>query len=431
MRRSISIGLVAIALAFGAANTASADPIADGYAAFERADYPETLRIWEPLAKKGDRLAQSLLGAMHYHGQGVPQNYAEAVKWYRLAAEQGDAGARTDLGEMYRDGKGVPQNHAEAAKWYRLAADEEYARAQNNLGEMHEKGQGVPQNYAEAVKWYRLAAETNWTPAGIRRGEAEAQKNLGNMYKDGKGVPQNYTEAAKWFRLAADQGNVEAQTNLRSMHKDGLMHKDCLKEKCRSDELAHYMVTKEKDDVAKLWEIYSKRQKSLIEQVLNYSTTALVEGYHEREVSPIVRNFGSSSAFWVEDKEGSGKCTATLIEFDTVSATFAARVAFKRIASEIERNPTMRNKIILEQIENNIKNRKNIEIKKLNIGGFRIEEIRDCPSRGNCDGRPIRQYRFGDEQQNFTAPNNEQLMSRMKSAWQLAFKECPGTRTPF
>ena len=64
MRRSISVGLVAIALAFGAANTASADPLADAYAAYERADYPVALRIWESLAKKGVRAAQINLGLM-------------------------------------------------------------------------------------------------------------------------------------------------------------------------------------------------------------------------------------------------------------------------------------------------------------------------------------------------------------------------------
>ncbi len=212
--------------------------------------------------------------------------------------------------------------------------------------------------------------------------------------------------------------------------------KDCLEEKCNADELTQYMTIKEKDNVAKLWEIYSKRQKSLIEQVLNYSTTALIEGYHQKELSPVLRVGWSSSAFWM----GSGKCTATLISFDPVGTIVAATLAVKRIESEIESNPTMRpmnarewqdylsNKIISGQREIN---NKNIEITKLNIDGFRIEEIKDCPSQGSCNGRPIDGYRFGDEQQNFTVPNNGQSMIRMKSAWQLAFKECPGTRTPF
>ena len=113
MRRSISVGLAAIALAFGAANTASADPLADGYAAYERAEYPVALRIWERLAKKGVRAAQINLGLMYQFGPGVPQNYTEAAKWFRLAAEQGDADGQNMLGLLYHEGHGVPQNYAE------------------------------------------------------------------------------------------------------------------------------------------------------------------------------------------------------------------------------------------------------------------------------------------------------------------------------
>jgi TPR repeat protein len=189
MRRSISVGLVAIALAFGAANTASADPFSDGYAAYERADYPVALRIWEPLAKKGNCAAQSLLGDMHYYGHGVPQNYTEAAKWYRLAAEQGQAEAQFNLGMMHDQGQGVPQNYAEAAKWFRLAADQGLAAAQFNLGVMHYKGEGVPQNYVLAHMWLNLAG------AGSARGASTNRDNVAS-----KMTPAQIAEAQ---RLAA------------------------------------------------------------------------------------------------------------------------------------------------------------------------------------------------------------------------------------
>ena len=44
---------------------------------------------------------------MYDKGEGVPQDYKEATKWYRLAAEQGDASAQTKLGYMYDHGQGV------------------------------------------------------------------------------------------------------------------------------------------------------------------------------------------------------------------------------------------------------------------------------------------------------------------------------------
>jgi hypothetical protein len=37
-------------------------------------------------AVQGDADAQNNLGALHYNGQGVPQNYVRAYMWYNLAA---------------------------------------------------------------------------------------------------------------------------------------------------------------------------------------------------------------------------------------------------------------------------------------------------------------------------------------------------------
>ena len=57
--------------------------------AYERGDYATVIELVRPLAEQGYAEAQSMLGFMHYHGEGVPQDYAEAALWYRRAAEQG------------------------------------------------------------------------------------------------------------------------------------------------------------------------------------------------------------------------------------------------------------------------------------------------------------------------------------------------------
>jgi uncharacterized protein len=63
-----------------------------------RGDYATALRLLQPLADKGDGVAQLNLGVMYEDGEGVPQDYTEAVKWYRRAAEQGIVGAQYNLG---------------------------------------------------------------------------------------------------------------------------------------------------------------------------------------------------------------------------------------------------------------------------------------------------------------------------------------------
>ncbi len=135
---------------------ASAGPLEDAVAAYQRGDYATALRLWHLLAEQGDADAQFHLGVMYQRGQGVLRNDAEAIKWYRKAAEQDDAVAQFNLGFMYA--KGVSPNYAEAALWYRLAADHGLGGAQFNLGMTYAEGQGVSQDYVQAHMWLDLAA---------------------------------------------------------------------------------------------------------------------------------------------------------------------------------------------------------------------------------------------------------------------------------
>ena len=55
-------------------------PVKDGKAAYDKNDYATALRLFRPLADKGDALAQYSLGIMYDNGEGVTQDQAEAVK---------------------------------------------------------------------------------------------------------------------------------------------------------------------------------------------------------------------------------------------------------------------------------------------------------------------------------------------------------------
>ena len=48
--------------------------------------------------------------------------------WYRKAADQGDAKAQSNLGAMYCHGQGVAQSYKETAVWFRKAADQGHGR---------------------------------------------------------------------------------------------------------------------------------------------------------------------------------------------------------------------------------------------------------------------------------------------------------------
>ncbi|MGD0547499.1 MAG: tetratricopeptide repeat protein, partial [Terracidiphilus sp.] len=165
----------------------------------------EAARVCRASAEQGDAKAQSRLGYMYSHGQGVPQDYSEAFRWYSKAADQGEATGQSGLGYMYAHGESIPQDYTKALDLYLKAADQGNAMAQYVLGLMYYHGYGAPQDYAESARWYRKAADQGYT---------YALYNLGYMYKYGYGVPVDRAEADRWFHKAADQGDEYAQRAL-------------------------------------------------------------------------------------------------------------------------------------------------------------------------------------------------------------------------
>jgi hypothetical protein len=113
--------LVCVCL-FALIGHALADPLSDAKRAYDAGDYAKAAKLFKPLAKKGNALAQTSLGEMYINGQGVPQDDQEAEKWYRLAAEQGNPVAQSYLGWMYINGQGVPQNFVLAYMWLSIAS---------------------------------------------------------------------------------------------------------------------------------------------------------------------------------------------------------------------------------------------------------------------------------------------------------------------
>ena len=96
--------------------------IQDGKAAYDINEYAKAMQKFKTAAKVGDAVAQTYIGIMYEHGQGVVQDYVEAVRWYKLAAAQGERHAQAYLGLMYHKGDGVAKDYLRAHMWYNLAA---------------------------------------------------------------------------------------------------------------------------------------------------------------------------------------------------------------------------------------------------------------------------------------------------------------------
>ncbi|MGD2083172.1 MAG: tetratricopeptide repeat protein [Chromatiales bacterium] len=123
MKHSTRTACVALILVAVAPAPAPADPFEDGLAAYGQGNYATALRLWRPLAERGDPGAQYRIGRLYEEGRGVPEDDAEAVGWYRKAAAQGHIKAQHTLGLMYASGESVPQDYVQAYAWWTLAAE--------------------------------------------------------------------------------------------------------------------------------------------------------------------------------------------------------------------------------------------------------------------------------------------------------------------
>jgi TPR repeat protein len=177
----------------------------DGFAAYNRGDFSTALRLWRPLAERGDSRAQNGLGRIYDDGEAGPQDYVEAVRWYRMAAEQGYAYGENNLGVMYYQGHGVPQDYVQAMKWCRKALAQGNDLAPWNINLLGDNS-GVLKADPELRQSYRDDAD---------KGDPDAQYAIGLMYLEGRGEPQDYVQAHMWLNLAASASGFYVYTKKR------------------------------------------------------------------------------------------------------------------------------------------------------------------------------------------------------------------------
>jgi len=125
-----------------------------GWDAFKKGDTQEAIKIWMPLAEKGNQSAQYKLAQIYSSGNGVAQDYPMAIKWYTLAAEQGNVESQSSLGIMYLEGNGVLQDTMKAYMFLYIASENGSKRALSVLGNM-----GIIMTLSQIEKTQVLARE--------------------------------------------------------------------------------------------------------------------------------------------------------------------------------------------------------------------------------------------------------------------------------
>jgi hypothetical protein len=144
-----------------AAAPLSAQSVRAGIEAWQHADYEGAVRIWRPLAEKGDADAAFNLGQAYRLGRGVPTNLAAAATWFGRAAAKGHLDAQTTLGLMlFENG-----DRTGGIRWLGQAADKGDPRALLVYGTALFNGDGVKKDPILGYAYVSRAAAQGLAPA--------------------------------------------------------------------------------------------------------------------------------------------------------------------------------------------------------------------------------------------------------------------------
>jgi len=166
----ISRLVFAAAVLLGTSAPLAAQSVRAGITAWQNDDYDGAVRIWRPLAEKGDPDAQFNLAQAYRLGRGVPVNLALAQSWLKRAATQGHVDAQTTLGLLLFQNN----NRTLGVYWLKAAAAKNDPRALLVYGTALFNGDGVKADPALGYSYVKRAAAQGLGPAKDTLAEIEA-----------------------------------------------------------------------------------------------------------------------------------------------------------------------------------------------------------------------------------------------------------------
>src|SRR6266566_9551408 len=102
LRIIATVACLAASLVFGDVRAGTDDDeFRRGLSAFNTGDYASALKLWRPLAERGEPRSEAGIGFMYHRGLGVAVDDREAAAWLRRAAEHGQAEGQLMLGLLF------------------------------------------------------------------------------------------------------------------------------------------------------------------------------------------------------------------------------------------------------------------------------------------------------------------------------------------
>ena len=171
--------VIAAAVLLGTSAPLSAQSVTAGITAWQHSDYEGAVRIWRPLAEKGDPDAQFNLAQAYRLGRGVPINLAMAQTWLKRAALQGHVDAETTLGLLMFQNN----NRSLGIYWLKAAAAKNDPRALLVYGTALFNGDGVKADPALGYSYVKRAAAQGLAPAKDTLAQIEASMTPDELSK--------------------------------------------------------------------------------------------------------------------------------------------------------------------------------------------------------------------------------------------------------
>jgi TPR repeat protein len=180
-------------------------------------EHPEEMarlfNLWLSGAKRGDAIAQRVVGDFYRRGVGVERSATQSEHWLSKAIEQGDTAAMVLLGGLMLESSDDSARFPRAVELFGQAAAQGNTDAEYNLGVCFRRGFGVTPDRKQAELHYRSAA---------RRDHESAQLALGDLIAQSAATELEWHEAIHWYRLAADRGNAVAKVRLTEVAQSRL-----------------------------------------------------------------------------------------------------------------------------------------------------------------------------------------------------------------
>lgn len=169
LEKRTMLAAASICAALALASPAAAQNAQAGITAWQAGDHEAAVRIWRPLAERGDPDAMFNLGHAYRAGRGVPQDMRMAEQFYGRAARAGHEEAVSIYGLLlFQNGR-----REEAMPWVRRAAEAGDPRAQYVLGTAMFNGDVVEQDRVRAYALMSRAAAQGLPPARTQLEEIE------------------------------------------------------------------------------------------------------------------------------------------------------------------------------------------------------------------------------------------------------------------